>query len=420
MVHPNRNILMVCDVFPPQFAPRMGALAMNLKKMGYGVYVVCGKCTGNRADMDAFVGYADEVHVIDQIPHRFWNPLHLLTLFWPYDYLRNEYELRRIGIDLTKKHKFDLVLVSRSFGMFPCVTGLAIAKQADIPCVIDIRDVYAQGPNLPVWRLPIREMATRIMRMFSYNAQVRHYNCWRKASALVTVSPWNANYLRHYNPNTYCIYNGYDPDIFKPNPPEKNDVFTIVYTGTFGDRNLRDYSLLFEAMRRLADENLIKPENFQVEFYSGRGYDKEVNVWIDRLQLRDFVSFNDFVPTSTLPRIFQRTSVLLLLANRASKYGPWGIMTTKVYEYFASNRPVLLVRSDEDCLEAAINDANAGHAGRSVEDTYQFLKDKIAEWRVHGFTRGTTRQETIEKYSRKKQAEQFIEVFDKVLRNETC
>ena len=413
-----KKILIVCDKFAPQFAPRMGNLAMNLKKAGWKVYVVCGKDVTNRADMDAFVGYPDELHVVEQKPHRFWNPLHLLTLFWPYDYLRNEYEIKRIGLDLVKKHKFDLVLVSRAFGMFPSVTGLAIAKAAKLPCIIDIRDVYAQGPNLPIWQLPVRMMMSRIMRFLSYNEQVRHFNCWRKATALTTVSPWNTDYLKKYNPNTYCIYNGYDPGIFKPNPPIKSDVFTIVYTGTFGDRNLRDYSLLFEVVRRLSDEGVISPKNFQIEFYSGKSYDPEVNEWIDRLQIREFIQFKDFVPTSTLPQIFQRASILLLLANKPGKYGPWGVMTTKVYEYFASNRPVLLVRSDEDCLESALNDANAGHAGRTVDDTYRFLNDKIAEWRTTGFTKGTTNEESIVKYSRKRQAEQFVEVFKRVLCHE--
>ena len=414
----NKKILIVCDKFVPQFAPRMGNLAMNLKQAGWGVYVVCGKDITTRADMDDFVGYPDEVHVIEQKPHRFWNPLHILTMFWPYDYLRNEYEIKRIGIELTRRHKFDLVLVSRAFGMFPSVTGLEIARQANLPCVIDIRDVFAQGPNLPIWRLPLREKVTRIMRCFSYNEQVRHFDCWRKATALTTVSPWNVNYLKHYNTKTYCIYNGYDPGIFKPNPPEKSEMFTIVYTGTFGDRNLRDYSLLFEAIQQLAAEKIISPKNFKIEFYSGKNYDAEVNAWIERLKIRDFIQFKDFVPTSTLPAIFQRASVLLLLANKPSKYGPWGVMTTKVYEYFASNRPVLLVRSDEDCLEAAIKEANAGYAGRNVDGTYCFLKEKITEWKEKGFTAGTTNQEIIKKYSRKVQAEQFIKVFEEVSRHE--
>lgn len=410
-----KKLLIVCDQFAPQFAPRMGNLVKYLKPLGWKVFVVCGKNNSSRADMDAFVKYPDLLHVVDQKPHHRWNLLHLLNLILPYDYLRNEFKIKKIALEIAKQYKPDLVLVSRSFGLFPTAAGLVVAKKMNIPCVVDIRDVYAQGPLLPIWKLPLRKKIDRLIYNISITERVLHFRCWKKATMLTTVSPWNQRYLQQYNKNVSCIYNGFDPELFNPKDPIQVNVFKIVYTGTFGDRNLRDYSLLFDAMKRLKDEKIITPDVFKVEFYSGSIYDVEVNEWIKRLELEDFILFKDFVPTTSLLEIFRKASILLLLANKPGKYGPWGIMTTKVYEYFAVNRPILLVRSDEDCLATAITEANAGCSGRTVDETYSFLLDKFMEWKRTGVTLGTTNINKIQKYSRAKQAEEFSSLFETLM-----
>ena len=38
-----KNLLIVCDAFPPAFAPRMGAISKYLQELGWNVYVLTEK-----------------------------------------------------------------------------------------------------------------------------------------------------------------------------------------------------------------------------------------------------------------------------------------------------------------------------------------------------------------------------------------
>ena len=234
-----------------------------------------------------------------------------------------------------------------------------------------------------------------------------------KATAVTTVSPWHVQTLKTYNPNTYLIYNGYDPELFYPETISTTQ-FTITYTGRLLSLALRDPSLLLAAIQHLDQAQTIQPKTFQVVWYTDTASQALIKQEAERLHVSDYMDYRGYVPASEIPRILNQSSILLLLTNKAGQDKLQGIMTTKFFESLAVEKPILCVRSDEGCLEAALQETQAGLAGRDVATVCQFLLEKWEEWKTKGFTTSNTRKERLDRYSRKGQAAQFVELFDKV------
>lgn len=408
-----KKVLIICDNFPPQSGPRMGYLVKYMKRLGWAAWVVAAE-NKSRNDLTGLAGFAEEAYVIPQKPHRKWNLLHVLPFFWPYDYLRGEYDIRRKAFELVDRIKFDLILCTHTYGWFLVGTAWDAALRAKLPLVIDIRDLSAQNPRVPFLQKSFSQKMDYLRSVCSFISSRRVARIHRKANALTTISPWHTEWLKRWNHNSFCIYNGFDPELFKSLPPERNDVFEIVYTGTLAVPRTRNFEFLIQAVHRLAERKEIAPEKFQVKFYCGKIVpENNIRDRVSELGISEYVQFLPFVPLAEIPNIFRRASCLLLLSAKSGRNGTHGVMTTKFFEYLAANRPILCTQSDEECLEQAIHETNAGCAARSVDDAEKFLKSLYVEWSVNGVVQGRTNQAKLSLFSRETQSRQFAELFEK-------
>ena len=412
-----KNVLIVCDAFPPQWGPRMGYLAKYLGAYGWRSFVVAAD-NPSRNDQVGLDRFPAEIVRVPQKKHGKWNLLHLLPLICPYDYLRGEYDLRNAAEKIVQGGKIDLILCSHTFGFFPLSTAYYVARKYRLPLVVDIRDLAAQSKGRPFFKQTLQGKIDTLIDRLSFLNRIRVRAIYRKTRALTTISTWHTEYLKACNNQTVCIYNGFDPELFRPLPPVKNPRFEIVYTGTLGSKELRNYEFLLQAVRRLHEEGMIAPESFHVSFYCGRIMEgNPIRRQIHELGIEDYFSFLSFLPSAELPRMFQRASALLVLTNKATSGDVHGIMTTKFFEYLAVNRPILCVTSDEECLEKAIRETDSGCAARTVEETVSFLSRLLKEWKEKGVTAGTTKPDALAPYSREYQAGQFAKLFDSILAN---
>jgi hypothetical protein len=107
-----------------------------------------------------------------------------------------------------------------------------------------------------------------------------------------------------------------------------------------------------------------------------------------------------------------QSSILLVLTTRSTEDGTHGIMGTKFFENMGVEKPVLCVRSDEECLAQVISETQAGLAATEVEQVKTFVMEKYQEWKKNGFTRQTAKNKEL--FTRQQQAEQFVEMFEAV------
>ena len=212
------------------------------------------------------------------------------------------------------------------------------------------------------------------------------------------------------------IYNGYAPDQFYPLKPKSLPFFRIVYTGSVYSRVHQDPSFLFLATKKLFENGLINAEQYRIEFYTQPNRRTPILENESYRDIQNFVHFYDYVDSSKIPQLLGESCILLLLSNKMEENGPKGLIsTTKYFEYLAMERPILCVRSDEDLLEASIQTANAGISARTIEETYNFILQKWQEWQNLGYTQVEINTSYTQNFSRKKQAKQFVKIFEKVM-----
>jgi hypothetical protein len=128
--------------------------------------------------------------------------------------------------------------------------------------------------------------------------------------------------------------------------------------------------------------------------------------------ISEVVDVQGYIPRAQIVDVMHASSILLVLTTKSIAEGTHGIMGTKFFENMGVEKPVLCVRSDEECLAQVITDTQAGLAATEVEQVKAFVMEKYQEWQQNGYTR--QRAKNKEWFTRQHQAEQFVEMFEAV------
>ncbi len=231
----------------------------------------------------------------------------------------------------------------------------------------------------------------------------------KKSKAVISVSDWHVDVLSKINSNSYLIYNGFAPELFRPEP-KKSKIFSIIYTGIVLENNETDPTLLFKALQLIVQDVRIKPANFRVIFYTPQRFRKNVTTNPYFSSISDYVDFKDYVDNKYIPDLLNESSIALVLTNKAEDNGPKGIVTTKFFEYIGCERPVLLIPNDHGVLEKLIAKTNIGYAANNIDEVVGFIVQKFTEWEEMGFTSVKIEPDLKNRFSRKEQANEFLQV----------
>ena len=307
-----------------------------------------------------------------------------------------------------KTSEFDAIMCS-AFNTFPLMTATRLSREWHLPLIADLRDIAEQwGDSKFAQHLSYTGIAA-IDRWLTqrYNRQcIRHRNsALLQASVITTVSPWHKAFLSERFKRVELIYNGYDEQTYTP-ADEQSKAFIISYTGRIYDFSLRDPSLLFEALGRMAQDGTL-PAELELHFYCEPVLHEALQAKAVAAGVPDRLHLHGYVSNAEVLRILQQSSVSLLLTNKAGVHGAQGIMTTKFFEALGVEKPVLCVRSDEECLAQVIRETNAGIAATTAEEVKAFILDKYSEWQQNGFTRQAVNQAQKQLFTRQYQAGQF-------------
>lgn len=397
----------------------MGYLCKYLKLNGWDPVVITEYI---HEDMFSFLGEGIDVTYI-----RYYKKTGFTgKVEWGWAFLRDilfGYKDRRMyreALKVAKKRRFDLVLCS-AYRTFPLRATWSFVKKTKLPFIVDLRDIIEQytgnefiAHNLPKF-LGFDKAITSVFRRSNLKIRnkILHY-----AAGVTTVSLWHVAVLEKYNANTRLIYNGYDPEIFYSSDI-KTDKFYITYTGRMLSLAMRDPDLLFQAIKRLAEEGIISPDLFQMRWFVDGKSEKIIAEAVEQYTgINAYMGYFGYVPAPEVPKVLNESSILLLLTNKADASGPKGVMTTKFFESLAVGKPILCVRGDEDCLEEVINRTRSGLSAHNVDEVYDFIKEHYLCWKEKKPYIDNSNKEEIRKFSREAQAKQFIQLFEQVMKVE--
>ncbi len=411
------KLLILCDMFPPAFAPRMGYLCKYLKRTGWEPVVVTEQINEN---MYGFLtGYAEVVYInyykaTGGIGKKLeWLYVFLFDFFFNY----KDRKMFKTASRIVSKGGFQGILCS-TFRTFPLPAAMKTAKRFDLPFVADTRDIIEQHPGHEYISYSFRTfpwLDKQIIKLFRRKLLKGRNKALKAADCITTVSPWHVEVMKKYNPSVELIYNGYDPELFYPEQII-TPTFCLTYTGRLVSLATRDPEPLFEAIARLKSERIISDATLRIQWYIDEKSKQLLYPLAERYKITEYMDYFDFVPADQLPGILNRSSILLQLANKAGEAGPKGIMSTKLFESFAVEKPMLCVRSDESFLEDNIRRARAGASARNAQEAYDFILFQYREWQKNGYTTVDIDHDVVDLYSRSKQAVQFMHIFEELVK----
>lgn len=272
-----------------------------------------------------------------------------------------------------QNQEFDLVFCT-TFSTFPLRAAYEIAHHLQLPLCVDIRDLEEQVPGAQYQGH--RQWWTKPFSYWYKQVNIRRRNfVLRRVHLITTVSPWHVDFIKAFNPNTHLIYNGFDPAQFYP-APVKADTFQIVYIGKI--YAFQSMHLLEQAIQQLQ---------------------------LPKLELVLHTPDHHPIPLDKVGDTLRQSSMAVVLTSPEAK----GMMTTKFYEAFGCEKPILCIPSDQGILAQTIQDTHAGLASSDIEEIKSFILDKYNQWLQQGYTH----QAVVNKqtFSRLHQAEQFELLF---------
>jgi glycosyltransferase involved in cell wall biosynthesis len=230
----------------------------------------------------------------------------------------------------------------------------------------------------------------------------------RGADAIVCATQGIAEEMRALDPRgrVEVIENACDFEEFEGLEYRPGERFRLTHTGTFVGR--RDARPFFDALAR-ADGDLV------TRFVGGlRPADRE---YVEALRLGDRLEEVPFQPHERTRALQRDSEALLLLLAQAGRAGR-GILSAKLFEYLAAERPILAVVPPDGEAAALVRETGAGVvvSPDDVDGIAAALAELERRWRAGELIAPRLSPELRERLSRGERAERLAALLRTVAR----
>jgi glycosyltransferase involved in cell wall biosynthesis len=298
------------------------------------------------------------------------------------------------AISIVRREGIDVVMTTSPPGSVHLI-GAAVQKATGVKWVADLRDSIALHAHRSTEGIGARTKQKA-------RAGVAHLVA-RQADAIVTAAEAITLETQGLEPRgrLVTITNGCDFDDFAGLEYRRADRLRLTHAGSFfGKRDPKPF------LQALADSGL---EDVTVRFLGDfRPGDRE---FLDRLDLGDRVELIDHVPRRESLRLQRDSDALLLLIPEAGGRGR-GVLSGKVFEYLAAERPILAIVPPDGAAAELIRDTRAGvvAAPEDVAGIRDALLDLHARWRDGSLAGTPLSPAWREKLGRPRRVEQLADV----------
>jgi glycosyltransferase involved in cell wall biosynthesis len=300
------------------------------------------------------------------------------------------------AISIARSEGIDVVLTTSPPGSVHLI-GAAVKKATGAKWVADLRDSLALHAHRSSEGIGARAKQKA-------RAGIAHLVA-RQADAIVAAAESIAVETRGLNPRgrVVTIANGCDFDDFGGLEYVRGERFRLTHAGSFfGKRDPRPF------LRALADSGL---EDVTVRFVGDfRPGDRE---FMESLGLADRVELIDYVPRRESLRLQRDSDALLLLIPDAGGRGR-GVLSGKVFEYLAAERPVLAVVPPDGAAAQLVRDTGAGPV--AAPEDVPAIRDALVElhgrWREGKLDGTPLSPEWRDKLSRATRVEELAELLE--------
>jgi glycosyltransferase involved in cell wall biosynthesis len=297
------------------------------------------------------------------------------------------------AIRIVRREGIDAVLTTSPPGSVHLI-GAAVKRATGARWVADLRDSLVAHPHRRAERRAVR------VKERSEHAVARLVA--RSADAIVCVSDAIAEEARSLRPagRVVTIPNGCDFDDFAGLEYRRAPRFRITHTGSFfGKRSPRPF------LTALAETELDVVARFVGDF---RAADRE---WAAQLELGDRLELLPFTTRRHALELQRDSEALLLLIPDAGGRGR-GVLSGKVFEYLAAERPILAAVPPDGAAAELLRESGVGVvvAPDDVEAMRVALADLESRYRAGSLDGTRLPAELRERLSRRARAEDLAEL----------
>jgi len=269
------------------------------------------------------------------------------------------------ALRIARAEGIDAVITTSPPGSIHLV-GAAVKRALGIPWIADLRDSLVAHPHRRTETLGARAKARShvlVARMVAH-----------RADAIVAAADAIAHEARGLSPRgrVVTIENGCDFDDFAGLAYTPAGRFRITHAGSFFGR--RDPKPFLQALASSGLEDVVA--RFVGDF---RSADRE---FAEGLDLGERLELHPYVPRRRSLELQRDSEALLLLVPDADGRGK-GVLSGKVFEYLAAERPILAAVPPEGAAAKLIEETGAGivAAAEDVDALREALVALHAKWR---------------------------------------
>jgi glycosyltransferase involved in cell wall biosynthesis len=299
--------------------------------------------------------------------------------------------------------------INAIYSSSPPYTCSLIAKElkctTKLPWIAGLRDPWTDFLTTPKrWFLP--KMIDKSMERSVFRNADFVECAWEgiKKDALIKYPTFDAEKFIH-------IPNGYDSADFPDVVYEKNEVFTITYTGSMYGR--RNPQTLFNAINELLSESKIEKEKFKFRFIGRFG--AEIEEMFELSGFKGQIEIISYMPHSESIKNLFLSDVLLLIVDESKESKE--IVPGKVYEYLGVKKAILAIAPQKSAIAVLIKETNSGLIAH--QDEIDLIKNNFLKFYNNFYNNKQLidiNEKAVDKYERKNSAQQLANLLNSIAR----
>ena len=228
------------------------------------------------------------------------------------------------------------------------------------------------------------------------------------SSAVITVSSsisLNCKKILDRN-NIHTIYNGFDQlEKVNNNTNIINKYFNVNYIGHL--RKEQNVGLLIDSIKEILIRHPELEKKIKINLIGGLISPSSVIKLITESSIKSIFNITSFVPKEEALSFLNSAQLLLQLSYKNKK----GIVSSKIFQYMNSGKPILLVSNNEDIMEKIIRETNTGEICKTPDKIADYILNSYSKWENNITLEREVNKEKLNFYSFKTQ----VDLFNKII-----
>ncbi len=234
------------------------------------------------------------------------------------------------------------IIIGSSVHLFAVYAAYKMAKKFNIPFVMEVRDIWPQT---------LIDMGVSKWHPFVLLLGYLEKFLYKKADKIITLLPFAYKHIEQFTVNREkieWISNGVDVTQFENIHRVENERFVLTYTGSISEANV--LHTLFNVAKKMD-----KKYDIVFQIIGEGNLKREFQDFIDKNNLSN-IKLHDAIAKTEIPQVLVNSD-LLYVGLKDSPLYKFGISLNKIYDYLASNTPVVFA---SNAINNPIDEANAG------------------------------------------------------------